>query len=83
MDIRITKMEGYSTAQVAKIIGVSKNTLLRWLYQGRLKEPRRMDIAGKDWRVWTALDIRRARKLKATIKPGPKPRRKGGKYGRK
>ncbi len=69
------RMEGYSTAQAAKLIGVSKATLLRWLYERRLKEPKRMDVAGKNWRIWTDEDIERARKLKTTIKPGPKPKK--------
>ena len=66
-------MKGYNTAKVAKVIGVSKNTLLRWLYEGKLKEPRRVKAPRQEWRVWTKKDIRRARKLRATMRHGPKP----------
>ena len=69
-------MEGYTTAQVAEAIGVSKNTLLKWLYAGVLREPKRVRVAGTQWRVWSTSDIKRARKLKGTMKRGPKPRKK-------
>ncbi len=69
-------MEGFSTAQAAKLVGVSKKTLLRWLYDGRLKEPRHANVAGRDWRLWGKADVERARKLKTTIRPGPKPRKR-------
>jgi DNA-binding transcriptional MerR regulator len=69
-------MQGCTTAQVAKAIGVSKNTLLKWLYAGVLQEPKRTHVAGVRWRVWSKSDIERARKLKGTMKRGPKPRKK-------
>lgn len=73
--IPITSMQGYTTAQVAKIIGVSKNTLLQWLYTGVLTEPKRSAVGGIQWRIWSASDIERARKVKATMKRGPKPKK--------
>ena len=76
MSIPITKMNGYSTAQAAKLAGVSKNTLLRWLYAGRLAEPQRTQVGGIIWRVWSRDDVDRARHLKAKLRPGPKPKRK-------
>jgi DNA-binding transcriptional MerR regulator len=69
-------MTGYSTAQVAKAIGVSKNTLLQWLYTGTLREPKRSSVGGVQWRIWTDLDIERAQKVKATMKRGPKPKKR-------
>ena len=70
-------MSGYSTAQVAKLIGVSKGTLLRWLNDGVLEEPkRRTKFGGAAWRLWDAADIERARSVKATQRRGPKPKKK-------
>jgi DNA-binding transcriptional MerR regulator len=69
-------MQGYSTAQVAKIIGVSKNTLLQWLYTGALTEPKRCAVGGVQWRTWSKADIERAQKVKATMKRGPKPKKR-------
>jgi hypothetical protein len=70
-------MRTWSTAQAAKIIGVSKNTLLRWLYSGILAEPKKSRMPGSAWRLWTVADIKRAKALKATIKPGRKPKNSG------
>lgn len=74
--IDIIDMKGYTTAQVAKAIGVSKNTLLQWLYAGRLREPKRVMVGAIEWRMWTGADVDRARKVKTTMKRGPKPRPK-------
>jgi len=53
----MTKIEArYSTKQAAQQIGVSKETLLRWLRDRLVKEPPR-DRRG--WRVWTQQDIER------------------------
>lgn len=74
--IAIIDMKGYTTAQVAKAIGVSKNTLLQWLYNGELREPKRVYVGAIEWRIWSEADVSRARKVKATMKRGPKPRSK-------
>jgi|HubBroStandDraft_6_1064221.scaffolds.fasta_scaffold233276_2 hypothetical protein len=74
--IPITSMQGYSTAQAAKIVGVSKNTLLQWLYAGALDEPKRSVVGGVEWRIWAHSDIERARKVKSTMKRGPKPKKR-------
>jgi DNA-binding transcriptional MerR regulator len=51
----------YSTAEVAREIGVSKNTVLRWLATGKLREPKRETFGGVESRVWSAADLERAR----------------------
>jgi transposase-like protein len=51
----------FSTAEVARAIGVNKSTLLRWLYTGKLQEPKHETFGGIDNRVWTAQDLERAR----------------------
>ena len=74
--IPINEMKGQNTAQVAKLLGIAKGTLLRWLYDGVLAEPKQVNVAGVNWRFWTDADIERARKVKATMRRGPKPKRK-------
>ena len=54
----------YSTAEVAKAIEVSKKTLLRWLYAGKLAEPKSEVFAGVSSRIWTAADLARAKQFK-------------------
>ena len=67
----------YTTAEVATHIGVSKNTLLRWLAEGRLAEVAR---DWRNWRVWSEADLARARDLRdhlhltlPTAAPPPPP----------
>lgn len=54
----------YSTVEVARIIGVNKTTLLRWLYASRLAEPKHVTYAGQDLRMWTEDDLKRAKRHK-------------------
>jgi predicted site-specific integrase-resolvase len=54
----------YSTAEVARAIGVNKTTLLRWLYAGKLQEPKHETFGGVESRVWSAADLERAKAFK-------------------
>lgn len=55
----------YSTAEIARKLGIHKLTLLRWLYSGLLPEPRHAKVGRLHLRVWTPKDLARARKFKA------------------
>jgi len=57
-------MRTRSTSEVAKVIGISKLTLIRWLLAGGLKEPRRVKQGGVELRLWSDADVERARKYK-------------------
>lgn len=48
----------YSTVEAAKRVGVSKNTLLRWLDEGLIEDVER-DWRG--WRVWRSEDVERVK----------------------
>ena len=56
----------YTTAQAARIIGISKDTLLRWLATGKIKKPAR---DGRNWRVWFQENIDEAREYKEAYNP--------------
>ena len=56
------------TRQVAKILGVSLNTVYRWLKEERIGEPLRS--ADNNYRLWTAEDIERIRRQLVTEKSG-------------
>ena len=60
----ICTMANYSTIDVARMIGVHKLTLLRWLYAGRLSEPRHSKDGGQDVRIWSDRDLNRAKQFK-------------------
>jgi len=70
----------YSTSQVARMVGVHKLTLIRWLVSGKLAEPKRIGNGGIEARVWTDRDVERAQKYKQeNYRKGrgrkPKPKR--------
>ena len=54
----------YSTSEVAIEIGVSRRTLSRWLRQGKIEEPQRIEHPGVDSRLWNEPDVERVRKYK-------------------
>ena len=66
MPLLLEDMKTYSTVQVARTIGVNKQTLLRWLWAGKIPEPRRGTYGGQDVRIWTDRDLQRARQFKQT-----------------
>lgn len=73
-------METYSTAQVARTLGIHKVTLKRWLISGKVKEPKRIGNGGVEARIWTDRDVERVRKYKQeNYRKGrgrkPKPKR--------
>ena len=47
--------EYYRTTETAKMVGISRSTLLRWLTQRRVSIPERRDRNG--WRVFTSADL--------------------------
>lgn len=48
-----------TTRQVAQSLGVSLNTIYRWLRAGRIPEPYR--DPSNNYRLWTAEDVARIR----------------------
>ena len=51
------EMTEYSTDQVARALGIDKSTLLRWLYSGKLAEPKVVKTPTSKIRVWSEKDI--------------------------
>ncbi len=58
-------MKGYSTVEVAKMAGIHKATLRRWLQSGAIPEPRQNRVAGVGYRIWSNRDVERVRRYKA------------------
>ena len=50
----------FSTSEVAKLVGVSVDTIYRWVREGRLADPERIKIGKLDVRVWSEQDLQRA-----------------------
>lgn len=65
LSILVDMDKSHSTAGVAKALGISKKTLLRWLGAGKIAEPKQTVNMGRvDARVWSAADLERARLVK-------------------
>ena len=52
----------YTTGQVAKLLGVHKNTILYWLNTGKVREPARDPLF--NGRIWTEVNLSSLRKFK-------------------
>jgi DNA-binding transcriptional MerR regulator len=63
-----TKTSYLLSHQVAKIFGVSTQTLYNWLRQGKIAEPKRHPVT--KYRLWTAQDVERIRQFVAEEKLG-------------
>jgi excisionase family DNA binding protein len=65
-------MKTYTTAQVAKQLGISRQTLYTWIEAEHVEAPKPIVIGRSLYRLWSAADVARVRKFKGTLKPGPK-----------
>jgi len=52
----------YTTAEAAKLLGVSKSTLLNWEKNGSIAPAKRERRGGYDWRFYTDSDLESIRK---------------------
>lgn len=75
MPIKINGKTYYRTAEVCRIVGISRSTLFRWLREGSFTDVRNVDRRG--WRLFTEDDLGR---LKAEVN---KIRPNNSKIGRK
>lgn len=71
--IHTMKGRTYSTSEAAREIGLSLRQLNRWLRDDLVKPTVAVPIgAGRTLWRWTPADIRRAKRLVGTFRPGPK-----------
>jgi DNA-binding transcriptional MerR regulator len=66
----------YSTGEAAKAIGVSRQTLQAWIDTEDVTVPQLVKVGRISVRLWTDADIKKARKFKGTLKPGPRSKKK-------
>lgn len=67
-------MRIYSTEKAAELIGIHLITLRRWLGKAFIRPSIAIPMRGKTLWRWTDADVKRAKLLKGTFKPGPKPK---------
>jgi hypothetical protein len=46
------------------MVGVDKQTLLRWLWSAKIGEPKHLAHGGQKIRLWTVRDVKNVRKYK-------------------
>jgi predicted site-specific integrase-resolvase len=61
MPLMINGETYYRTAEVCRIIGVSRNTLFRWMKEGKFGESEY-----RDWRGWRLFTSRQVEEMKNT-----------------
>ena len=59
--VKQRRVDYFKTAEVAELIGVTKQTILNWLRRGLVTEPERNPATG--YRLWTEKDIERVRQF--------------------
>jgi transposase-like protein len=71
MPVTLSGETYYRTAEVSRVVGISRNTLFRWLKQDISREPKLRDRRG--WRLFTEEEMNRlkaeANRLNAAISP--------------
>jgi hypothetical protein len=53
-----------STENVAREVGINRVTLERWLSNGKVAPPKKIQIGRSEFRNWTDADVERVRKYK-------------------
>lgn len=71
MPVEIKGERYYRTSEAAKIAGISRSTLLRWIGDGIFKDEARRDRRG--WRLFTQADIRRLQEEASKVEMGVDP----------
>jgi excisionase family DNA binding protein len=57
-------MKTYTTAEAAKKLNVSRETLYQWLKAGKITAPQQIKLGAKTQYLWTDKDIEAARKAR-------------------
>ena len=57
MPVTINSKTYYRTAEVCKIVGISRNTLFRWIREGAFEDVKNVDRRG--WRLFSQEDLKR------------------------
>lgn len=62
----IIAMKTYSTVKVAKMLGVGRDTLYRWMRSGKIRGSRVARFGDVKLRLWTESDVARIREYMKT-----------------
>jgi DNA-binding transcriptional MerR regulator len=62
----------FTTVEAAAAAGIPRATLQHWIKTGKITAPVVRLVGGRAARLWTGAQTERIRRLKGTLKPGPK-----------
>lgn len=62
----------YTTGQAAAAAGVPRTTLQHWIKSNKIPAPAVRLINGRAVRSWNDAQVTKIRKMKGTLKPGPR-----------
>jgi hypothetical protein len=62
----------YTTVEIARRAKVPRATVQFWISSGKISAPPVQLVDGKAVRLWNDADLRKIKKLKGTLKSGPK-----------
>ncbi len=60
MPVTINSKTYYRTAEVCKVVGISRNTFFRWIREGAFEDVKNVDRRG--WRLFSQEDLKRLRR---------------------
>ena len=63
----------YTTVEVSRMTKIPRATLQYWIATRKISAPRVRLLKGRAARLWNEAQVEKARKLKGTLKKGPKP----------
>ncbi len=72
-------MRPLDTPEVLRLAGISQSTLDRWLAEGKVPRPKKIQIGVRRFRLWTKADLERVKRHKAKFYRkgrGRKPKKK-------
>jgi len=62
----------FTTAEAAEKVGVSRQTLHKWINEKVITAPEPVKVGVRAFRFWTTTDIAKVKEFKGTLKRGPK-----------
>ena len=77
MPVTVNGQTYYRTAEVYRMVGISRTTLFRWLKEGIFSEPEHRDRRG--WRLFTEDELHRLKEEANRINKLPIYYQRGGK----
>jgi DNA-binding transcriptional MerR regulator len=63
----------YTTVEVSRMTKIPRATLQYWIATRKISAPQVSLVNGRAARLWTKAQLEKTRKLKGTLKKGPKP----------